>query len=91
MSPVNQAPHVFRCSLEDGLDPAVWQVAHPAADVMLLGHLAARVAEEHTLDAAGDEYPVADHEPDVIVTARRRLHRHNNRISGGRPPYQALF
>src|SRR5207249_2822932 len=72
VSPVNQAPHVFRCSLEDGLDPAVGQVAHPAADVVLLGHLAARVTEENTLDASGDEYPVADHGTDAIVTARRR-------------------
>jgi len=35
---------------------------------VLLGYLAARVAEEHALDTAGDEYPVADHGTDVTVT-----------------------
>jgi hypothetical protein len=37
---------------------------------MLVGYLAARVAEEHTLDTAGHEYPVADHGTDVTVTVR---------------------
>jgi hypothetical protein len=37
---------------------------------VLLGDLAARVPEEHTLDTAGDEYPVADHGTDVTVTVR---------------------
>jgi hypothetical protein len=34
---------------------------------VLFCYLAARVAEEHTLDTAGDEYPVADHGTDVTA------------------------
>jgi len=68
--PVHELLHVVLGSLEDGLDPAVGQVPDPAAHAVLLGYLAARVAEEHTLDTAGDEYPVADHGTDVTVTVR---------------------
>jgi hypothetical protein len=63
--------HGFRLSLEDGFDPAVGKVAHPAADPMLHGHPAARVAEENTLDTAGDQDPVAHHGTDVTRHRRR--------------------
>lgn len=66
--PVHEALHIILGSLEDGLDPAVRQVPDPAADAVLLGYLAARVAEKHALNTAGDEYPVADHGTDVTVT-----------------------
>jgi hypothetical protein len=39
---------------------------------VLVGYLAARVAKEHTLNTAGDEYPVADHGTDVTVPPRWR-------------------
>ena len=67
-SPVHEPLHGFRLSLEDGLDPAVWKVAHPAADPVFHGHLAARVTEENALDTAGDQDPVADHGTDVTAT-----------------------
>src|SRR5215469_14550976 len=60
--PVHELLHVVPGSFEDGPDPA--------GHAMLVGYLAARVAEEHTLNTAGDEYPVADHGTDVTGTVR---------------------
>lgn len=63
--PVDQVLYVFGRSLEDSLDPAVGKIAYPACDPVRHGQPTARVSEEDTLDTAGDEHPVADHDTDV--------------------------
>jgi hypothetical protein len=72
--PVDQAADIVGRPLEDGFDPAVGQVAHPAGHAMLLGQAAARVAEEDTLDPARDQHPIAHHKQRVRrVPSDRRL------------------
>jgi hypothetical protein len=63
--PVDQAADRVGRPLEDGFDPAVGQVAHPARHAVLLGQAAARVAEEDTLDPARDQHPIAHHKQRV--------------------------
>lgn len=63
--PVDQAADRVGRPLEDGFDPAVGQVAHPARHAVLLGQAAARVAEENTLDPARDQHPIAHHKQRV--------------------------
>src|SRR6202000_2766486 len=70
--PFHQPGDVTRGPLEDRLDAAVWQVPHPAAHAVPLGHLAARVAEEHALHATRDQHTVTNHRdtvrrPDVVT------------------------
>src|SRR5690242_21873849 len=59
--PVDQVTDVVGRAFEDGFDPAVGQVSHPAGHAVLIGHALARVTEEDALDPAGDQDTVADH------------------------------
>jgi hypothetical protein len=59
--PLHQAADVLGRSLEDRFDPAVGQVADPAGHAVLLGQPPAGVAEEDTLNLAGDQDAVANH------------------------------
>ena len=72
--PVDQAADRVGRPLEDGFDPAVGQVAHPARHAVLLGQAAARIAEEDTLNPARDQHPIAHHKQRVRrVPSDRRL------------------
>ena len=75
--PVHQAVDVLGRSLEDRFDPAVGQVADPSGHAVFLGEAPAGVAEEDTLDPAGDQDAVADH--------RRRSPRRSGAVSWPRP------
>jgi hydrogenase maturation protein HypF len=73
MRPLDQAADLLGGSLEDGLDTAVRQVSHPAAYAVLLSHPLTRAAEEHALDEARDQHPIANHTNTLrrITPARR--------------------
>ena len=68
VGPGHQAVNVARRSLEDRLHPAVGQVANPSGHAVFLCQAPAGIAEEDTLDPAGDQDAVADHKQ----TVRRR-------------------
>ena len=63
--PLDQPRDVIGQPLEDRLDPAVGQVAHPAGHAVLHGQPPAGITEEHTLDPAGDQDPIANHKQKV--------------------------
>jgi hypothetical protein len=65
VGPVHQAADVLRRSLEDRLHPAIGQVADPSGQAVFLGQAPAGIAEEDTLDPAGDQDTVADHKQTV--------------------------
>jgi hypothetical protein len=60
-SPVDQAAYLVGGAFEHGLDAAVGEVSYPPGYVVLLGYPAAGVTEEHALDPARDQYPIANH------------------------------
>lgn len=70
--PLHQAADFPGRSLENRLDAAVRKVPHPAAHTVLLGHPAARIAEEHALHATRDQDPIANHKDTVRPRSRRR-------------------
>lgn len=55
MAPVDDGPYVGFFAFHDGLDPAVGEIPHPAAQAEGAGPLRHGVAEEDPLDVAGDE------------------------------------
>jgi hypothetical protein len=59
--PFHQGVDRFRGPLEDGLDAAVGEVPHPAADTLALGRSTAPVAERHPLHETRDQHPIANH------------------------------
>jgi hypothetical protein len=65
VGPGHQAVDVLGRALEDRFDPAVGQVADPSGHTMFLGEPPAGIAEEDTLDPAGDQDTVADHKQTV--------------------------
>ena len=65
VGPGHQAVNVARRSLEDRLHSAVGQVADPSRHAVFLGQAPAGIAEEDTLDPAGDQDAVADHKQTV--------------------------
>lgn len=67
MRPVHQVADIVILPLEDRFDPAVGEVAYPSGHAVLLGQPPAGVAEQDTLDPAGDQHPIAKH----MQTVRR--------------------
>lgn len=65
VGPGHQAADVLGRSLEDRFHPAVGQVADPSGHAVFLGEPPAGIAEEDTLDPAGDQDAVADHKQTV--------------------------
>ena len=79
MGPVHQAADLLIWPLEDCFDPAVGKVAYPSGHAVLLGQAPAGVTEEDTLDAAGDQHPIAKH----MQTVRREGLRGPTARGGG--------
>jgi predicted ester cyclase len=61
LNPVQQMLNVLGRSLENCLDPAVGEVAHPPGHTMVPRLPLAGTAEVDTLNPPGDQHPVADH------------------------------
>jgi hypothetical protein len=61
LCPVQQVLYVLAGPFEDGLHPAVVEVAHPPAHTMQHGHLLARIPEVDALNPPRDQHPKTDH------------------------------
>ena len=60
LRPFDQAAHLERISLCNGLDGSICAVPHPASYLELLCTKPHRLAEEDALDAAGDAKAAGD-------------------------------
>ena len=69
VGPVDQAADLVGWAFEDGFDAAVREVSYPAGHVVLLGYPAAGVTEEHALDPAGNQHPIADHKQTLPIAS----------------------
>src|SRR5262249_42614746 len=61
LCPFQQVLYVLAGPLEDGLHPAVVEVAHPPAHTMQHGHPLARIPEVNALNPARDQHPKTNH------------------------------
>ena len=61
LRPVQQVLYVLAGPLEDGLHPAIVEVAHPPAHTMQHGHPLARIPEVDALNPARDQHPKTNH------------------------------
>ena len=61
LRPVQQVLYVLAGPLEDGLHPAIVEVAYPPAHPMQHGHPLARIPEVDALNPARDQHPETDH------------------------------